>query len=241
MRGSIGAGLQRWLQAADPRLKILLAVAWGVLAWQVGGRGLLCYLGLLAVLSLSLLGLGEVRGRALLAGALLVAVWTLAKTGLELLSGTAGVWPAAAEGMLLGGRLLFLVLLGLCLAAATSPRSLGLGINSFIRPLAGKRSWQGALSLALMLHFLPYALRTLRQARLAVILRKDRLSWWSGYKLLPQTVMRVLGQKTWEQTVALAARGLDRPEAWDHRLPFRAPEWALGLAVLCLLTAALLL
>jgi biotin transport system permease protein len=233
--------MKQWLQGADPRLKILFAVAWGLLAWQVGGFGLLCYFGLLAVLSLALLGLGEVRGRALVAGALLVATWTLVKTGVELAAGAAGLWQAAAEGMLLGGRLLFLVLLGLCLAAATSPRSLGLGLTSFLRPLAGKRSWQGALSLALMLHFLPHALRTLRQARLAVILRRDRLSWWTGYKLLPQTVIRVLGQKTWEQTMALAARGLDGPEAWDHRLPFRIPEWTFGLSVLCLLAAGLLI
>lgn len=234
MRERVHQGLQR----ADPRLKIALAMAWGLLAWQAGAWGLLGYFGILAVLCLLLMGLGEIRGRILLAGAALAALWSVLKTGLELLAGAAEVWPAAAQGMLLGGRLLFLVLLGLCLAGTTSPRSLGLGINSFLRPVAGRRSWQGALGLALMLHFLPYALRTLRQAKLAVDLRKERLSWWTRYKLLAQTVLRVLGQKTWDQTMALAARGLDGPEAWDHPLAFRAWEWGLGLAFVCLAAAA---
>ncbi|RXF76972.1 cobalt transporter, partial [Desulfovibrio sp. DS-1] len=47
--------------------------------------------------------------------------------------------------------------------------------------------------------------------------------------LLPAAVLRILGQRTWTQTVAVAARGLDRPEAWRPDFPFRPVRWALAL------------
>jgi biotin transport system permease protein len=144
-------------------------------------------------------------------------------------------WPdgpllahAARESALLGTRLALLIGIGLALALAASPRALGLALVWLLRPVLGARAWQPALGVALMVHFLPMAQGTFTQISRAANLRGP-LPLRRRAVLLPAAVLRILGQRTWTQTVAVAARGLDRPEAWRPDFPFRPARWAMAL------------
>jgi biotin transport system permease protein len=227
------AKLQSRLLDLDPRLKIILAFAWGLLTWQVAGAPLALYLLGAIVLAWILMGYGAVQGRNLLHLAVLVLVWS----GVKALW---GLWDAAAmqqslfSSLVLGQRLAVLVLLGLCLTAVCSSRQMGLALDWFLRPLFRGKSWQVALALALMLHFLPLCLQTLRGVQTALSLRCAHLSLYSRYKHLVLASFRILAQRTWEQTLALSARGLDSSSAWRRPLPWSPKQWGLGLLALML-------
>jgi len=237
-----------WLALIDPRLKILLAGCFGVLAWHLSPTAL----GIVGICLWILCLRAEFFSRAhwpmLRSYGLFVLFWGLLKFGLDataLLHSPPPHAPllqqAAADAGLLAGRLGILIALGLILALSSSPRQLGLALSWFLRPLLGRNSWKTALSLALMIHFLPLAQRTLMQVREAMRLRRPKRSRWQCFLLVPQAVLRILAQKTWTQTVAVAARGLDNPEAWVPGFPPQPLVWAggslvagLGLALLYL-------
>jgi biotin transport system permease protein len=215
----------------DPRLKILLVLGLGVLTWRAGGTGVACYLTFALLAAAATFARGVHGKRQLKMLALVVLSWTGLKAGFELLDGAA--WgEAGAESLLLGGRLLVLVLLGLALTAATSTRQLGLAAGWFLRPVLGRRSWRAALGLALMVHFLPLTLRTLQQVNTTIRLRGQQLALPHRLGLLVKTTLRALSRKTWDQTVALAVRGLDREEMWRMRRPLEPAEWSAGAVLL---------
>lgn len=225
--------LQGLLLGLDPRLKIVLAFAWGLLTWQAAGVPLALYLLGAAVLAWILMGYGAVQGRNLLHLAVLVLAWS----GVKALW---GLWDAAStqqalfSSLVLGQRLAVLVLLGLALTAVCSSRQMGLALDWFLRPLLRGKSWQAALALSLMLHFLPLVLQTLRGVQTALSLRCSDLGVYSRYKHLVLASFRILAQRTWEQTLALSARGLDSSSAWRQPLPWNPRHWALGLLMLML-------
>ena len=134
----------------------------------------------------------------------------------------------AMDAALLGLRLCVLIGLGLLLALTTSPRQLGLALSWFLRPVLGKNAWKTALSLALMIHFLPLVQTTFAQVKQTIRLRQPKRSRWERVLLVTQATLRLLAQKTWSQTVAVAARGLDSPEAWVPHFPPQPLNWILG-------------
>ncbi len=219
----------------DPRLKICCAFCAGVLTWQAQW-------GLLGVFLLTVMGLawllqgyGAINLKTLRYLALLVVIWT----GIKALWGfwDTGPWQeTAAASLLLGQRLAVLVLLGLVLTALCSCRQLGLAFDWFLRPMLGRKSWQAALALALMLHFIPLCLQTLKGVQAAVYLRCGQSGLYVRYRLLVRATFRILAHKTWEQTLALYARGLDQEAAWREPLPFQPLQWALGFCLIFLAT-----
>ncbi len=214
---------------ADPRLKALLALWTGVLVWQAGLPGVLaCLAGMLCLAGLlsEFAGSTGLRLRVLLWP---IVFWMLLKTLLEFLK-QGPPWSAILlETSLLGSRLLVLLLLGLVLTWATSRTQLGLAVNWFLRPVLGpSRSWQGALAVSLMIHFIPLTLTTLSRVRQSILLRIEELPVTTRLVLWIRTTLRVLSNKTWDQTLALAARKLDQAGAWREKIPFRPLEWALG-------------
>lgn len=217
--------LRERILEADPRLKILLVLVLGVLTWRAGWAGVACYLGMALLATAVTFARGVHGKRQLRALALFVLFWTGLKAGFELLDGAE--WgEALGESALLGGRLLVLVLLGLTLSAAASMRQLGLAAGWFLRPLLGRRSWQAALGLALMIHFLPLTLRTLQQVRTSIRLRSPQVGLPRRLGLLVQTTLRVLSRRTWDQTVALAVRGLEREGMWRMHRPIEPLPWS---------------
>lgn len=205
-------------------------MAWGLLALSAGPAGLAAFaLPLAGVLGL-LAAHRPVNRDIIGAYVYFLAVWIVVKLALDLWSG-ASLTAAAGQAGLLGLRLGVLLLLGLALSLATSPRSLGLGVANLSRPFLGGKAWQAALALALFVHFLPLAWHSIKAVKTSFRVRGLALSWWRRLLLFCQALLRYWSQKTWRQTLALASRGLDGQEAWNRPLPMAPGQWLIGLAL----------
>jgi len=219
---------ERWLkrmQSSDARIKIMLSIVLGVCAWRAGPWALgLFFLttGLLAwtVAEISLFSRRQMKGLLLFVG-----VWTAVKAGMEIVAHNP-VW--LKESLILGVRLSVLVLVGLSLAALTSRVQVGRAVSSLFRPVFRDRSWQGAMSLALMIHFIPVTMGTMHSVQRTLSLRGHGLSVRQRLHLFVTTVMRNLSRSTWDQTMALAVRGLEEQKAWQQHQAFRVKEWIAG-------------
>lgn len=234
-RGAFG----RLILSVDARPKILLALLIGLSLWRLPeaallplalAGGWLCFS--LGGFARGYLGLWKV-------GLTFVLVWAGLKLGLDALAGASGE-AALRAGVALGLRLTVLLFFGLSLAMSASPRRLGIGLAWFLRPILGARSWQVALSLALMIHFLPLTWAAAAGLLQNLARRRPHCPWSLRLRLIPMALMRVMAQTTWDQAKAVAARRLDRPEAWLPDRPVRPCEWlAVTLPGLVLLLAAL--
>lgn len=232
--------LGRWLLQLDARPKIFLALLTGLVLWRLPEHALPLLTLAAALLCFSLGGFSREYRNLWKGGAVFVLTWTLLKLLLDILgTAAAGAAVAAAAGM--GLRLAMLLMLGLTLVLSASPRSLGVGLAWFLRPVLGQRSWRLALALAMMIHFLPLTWTSAAGLLQNLSRRRPKCPWRERLRLVPQALLRVMSQTTWNQTVAVAARGLDRPEAWQPEAPVRPVEWVLvlifglGLAALSLM------
>lgn len=231
----------------DPRLPLLLGLGHGLLVWRSGPLAL-CLTGglflLLTWLAGKPMGNGALAGRRgmLRAGLPFVLGWAGLKTAVLLWEGggdmtAPALAPALAEGALLGLRLCCLLLIGLFVTTWTSPLRLGQAARWLLRPLLGRRAWEIALALALMLHFMPLVWDTAGRIRLALRCRALPLSRPRQAAVLVGVLLRRLSQAAWTQTLAIAARHLDHDAAWRGRLGrgWRdAPWWMAALLSLAL-------
>lgn len=212
---------------ADPRPALLLATVYGMLVWHLPPAGL----ALVAAGTLAALLRPPLRHRAhpgFVRGVFtFIMLWTALKAGLDLLTPQPDLHRIAADAALFGARLGVLAGIGCALTLAVSPRQLGLALVWLLRPILGGKAWQPALALTLMVHFIPLTQQTVTQARLAATMRN--ISGLRRLMLIPAATLRLLGQRTWSQTVAVAARGLDRPEAWQPRFAPCPTQWACAL------------
>lgn len=223
-------------QELDPRLAFLTTAGLGLLVWRAGPVGV-CLLLALALCLVARVGRGRpLTWRALTGGALFALFWALLTflllgfgLGEEVVS---GLWPRLGLSALLGARLYCLVLLGLGLTSLVSSRRLGLGAASLARPVLGDRAWKLALSLALMVHFLPRVLACLGQGRRMLAMRAVRRPLHTRVALVLTGAVQSLARDAWNQTLALAARRLDRPEVWRERFDTPALQYALAALLL---------
>lgn len=221
----------------DTRAALAVTLAFGILSWRTGIIGLTLYALGLAWVCAGLAGFLRRNLAAFRTYALFTCFWMAAKLGMDWLR---GVDPAASlpETLLLGARLAVTLCLGLALAQSVSTHRLGLAVSWWLRPVLGRRAWKAALGLALMVRFLPLAWESGRQIRQAVDMRRSRsgrlLPWGRRVLVLPTALLRVMALKTWQQAMALAARGLDRPEAWRPDFDSAPLHW-LGAAVVIML------
>jgi len=163
-----------------------------------------------------------------------VLFWGAAKVGLDMLAGVVAA-DAVLGGIVVVIRLSALLLIGITLALSTSARSLGMAVAWALRPfIGGERAWRAALSLALMVHFLPLCLSTLEQVSAAFRSRLPSGSRRLRALVVPLAVIRGLGQKTWNQTLAVAGRGLDRAEAWEPDFAWASRDTLWGASVVIL-------
>ena len=201
----------------DTRASLAVVLALGVMAWRTGPAGLALYALGLAWACAGLTGFLRRNLAAFRTYLLFTCFWMAAKLAMDWLRGV-DVMTSLPETGLLGARLAVTLCLGLALAQSTSTHRLGLAVSWWLRPMLGKRAWKAALGLALMVRFLPLAWESGRQLKLAMRLRAAQsgrpLPWRVRALVLPTALLRVVAQKTWQQAMALAARGLDRPEAW---------------------------
>lgn len=208
-------GVAEAVRSLDPRLKMGVALALGPGLWVLAPP-------LVALLALLLLGVVVALSAAQPLGRKMVrslfvftAAWVAVKVVLDAVSGLPLVDIALGGGEL-ALRLVSLLLLGISLAFSTSPRSLGLAVSWALRPfIGGERAWKVALSLALMVHFLPICLETMVQVRSTLERRCPKRTLKDRLTIVPQAILRNLGQKTWNQTLAVAGRGLESGDAWQ--------------------------
>jgi biotin transport system permease protein len=226
------------LAEADGRVVLLLALLFGVLVWRAGAAANVAYAGFFAGV---LASTGATRGDALR-----IARWTgtfaLGWGGVKLaIDLWDGVAPRAAleDVGLLCVRLAGLLLLGGAVSALLTPRALGLALASLTRPVLRGRTWTVSLALLLMVHFVPRALSAFEGARAALRVRRIPVSRLRGLVIVLETGVRNLARMTWDQTLAIAARRLDGPDAWSDAPPPRPLHWAAGagIAALALLAA----
>lgn len=219
----------RGLSGVDPRIKLVVALSLGVMVWQASWPGLLIYSLFLGAIVFTYRHYWP-GNRALLRTYVgFVCFWSLAKFLLSLV-GTQGWQDAAIGASLVAGRISCLLLLGAALTMTTSSRSLGMGLSSLLRPVLGKeRAWRTALAFALMVHFLPLTWRTVEQVRETIRRRCPRISVWQRIPLMVQAILRNLGRLTWDQSLAIAGRGLDQSEAWNIDFPMQYAQWGVGI------------
>ncbi len=226
------------VRGLDPRLKLGAALVLGPSLWKV-------HVGAAAVCALILLGLvpllspSRPQGMRMVKGLLFfVFLWVAVKVGVDAVTGVPSEYIIADAGQL-AVRLSGLVLLGLALALSTSARTMGLAVSWGLRPLVGReRAWRVALSLALMVHFLPICLSTALGVRDVLDRRCPGVGGLMKARVVPRAVIRNLGQRTWNQTLAVASRGLEGPEAWEPDFAWTGRDtFGAGLAIifLCLL------
>ncbi len=232
-KGALG----RFLLDMDVRPKILLALLTGLSLWRLPDVALPVLALGAGLLLFSLGGFARVYLRLWKGGAAFVLAWTALKFLLDLLGPVAATTAlTAAAG--LGMRLTTLLLLGLTLALSATPHALGLGLAWFLRPVLGQQAWRVAMALALMIHFLPLTWTSAAGLLQNLSRRWPDCPWHRRIRLVSQALLRVMSQSTWKQTLALAARGLDRPGAWRLDQPIRIMQWAAalvpGLALLAL-------
>lgn len=226
------------LRSLDPRLKLVIALFLGPGMWLLPPVSVAICLGFLAptVFALSRSQpLGSKMVRSLFT---FILFWVVLKAFLDGISGLSLATLLIQSGEL-GIRLTGLLLLGLGLAMSTSARALGMAVSWALKPfIGGERAWKIALSLALMVHFLPMCLSTMTQVKETVASRCPHFGFRQKMVLIPQVVLRSLGQKTWNQTLAVAGRGLENAEAWAPDFTWQQRDTACALSA-CLMIALL--
>jgi biotin transport system permease protein len=229
-------GVAGWTRSLDPRLKLAAALLVGPALWRVPVSAATVAAVFLLLLT-RFLAAGQPGGRKMARSLLtFILFWVAAKAVLD---GITGVPPEymASDALQLAVRLAALLMLGLSLALSTSARALGLAVAWALGPLLGReRAWRTALALSLMVHFLPICLSALNGVREAAALRFPDAGFFRRMGIVPQAVIRSLGQRTWNQTLAVACRGLDRAEAWKPDFDWSGKDWAgavLLLPIVC--------
>ena len=228
------------LRAFDARVALLLALLFGALVWRAGLAGNLAYGALFAAV---LVAAGATRAdarRLARSAAAFALLWASVKLALDLGAGLPAR-GALASAALLSVRLGALLLMGAALGALVTPRALGLALASLVRPVLGRRAWTAALAVSLMVHFIPRALAAFEGARRALRVRRVRVSRTRALVLVSRAGARNLAGITWDQTLAIAARRLDGPEAWAAAPPPRPRDWLAGIGVAALAVGAALL
>jgi len=213
------------VRSLDPRLKLAAALLVGPGLWKVpmpAATG--CALFLLFLVWF--LAAGHPGGGKMVRSLLFfVFFWVAVKVLLDAVSGVP-VEHIASDAAQLAVRLVALLMLGLSLALSTSARALGLAVAWPLRPFMGReRAWRIALALSLMVHFLPVSLSTFTGVREVAARRFPEAGFFRRMRMIPQAVVRNLGQKTWNQTLAIACRGLDRAGAWEPDFTWTGRDW----------------
>jgi len=223
-----------YIRGLDPRLKMAAALALGPALWKIHifSVSICCLLLIGMVWRLAAIQpLGAKMIRSLM---VFVLFWMGIKVVLDGLTGVP-LDHVAFDALQLGVRLVALLMLGLALSLSTSPRSLGLAVSWVLRPLIGQeRAWRMALSLALMIHFLPTCLSTMNGVRDVARQRCPDMGLVGRFRMVPQAIIRNLGQKTWNQTLAVACRGVDSAESWAPDFTWTGRDTYVGFVLIAL-------
>ena len=208
----------------DARLLLIVALASGALIWRLPWQWLMPFAAFWTALTLVSGALRKIRPSILRGYALFFIFWT----GLKLILDIIGlIWqssplvpqtcgPILAQAGILGARLIAMGAVGVFIVGVADARKLSLAFAWLLKPILRQNAWKAALAMTLMLRFIPLTQRILRNSRTAVRLRCESLSVRRRLGLLVGASLSLLAKQTWTQTIAVACRGLDRPEAWEE-------------------------
>jgi biotin transport system permease protein len=221
----------------DGRVVLLVALLFGVLVWRAGLAANALYAAFFAAVLASAGATVADAARLARWAAGFALAWGGVKYGVDVLG---GVPQREALGgvALLVVRLVVLLLLGGAVSALVTPHALGVALAGLTRPVLGRRAWSVSLALLLMVHFIPRALAVFEAARAALRVRRVEAPRLRALVIVLEAGTRNLARMTWDQTLAVAARRLDGPEAWAEAIPLRPLEWCAGAAVAVLAGAA---
>jgi len=231
----------QYIRSLDPRLKMVAALLLGPAIWLLPPF----VLGIMTILLFPIvvaLTASQPLGSKMLRSILSFLVfWVILKSTLDGLSGVP-IDMIVVDSGILGLRLACLILLGLSLALSTSARSLGLAISWAITPFVGReRGWKVALSLALVVHFLPQCLSTMNRVQETTSRRCPDFGFFRRMTIIPQAALRGLGQKTWNQTLAIAGRRLDDAEGWQPDFVWSSRDTLCSVVLISCLISFLIL
>ena len=235
----------------DPRLALGLTLAASLCVWHAGWLGLCAYAAVLLYVwhragtpRLAPQGTVARTARFCLFWATITWAFTLSEVlpplpwaDLSALPHALGkalppaLWVTLPGAALLLCRLALLMAFALSLTLHLSPHALAQAAVWFVAPLLGKNAWKPALSLALMVHYLPAMHSAAHAVRLAAMVRglpQQGFAYWKN--ALPH-MFRLLYSRTMQQAMAIASRGLDTNSAWLTLPPLARQETAMALGV----------
>ncbi|MDR1577670.1 MAG: hypothetical protein LBT86_05525 [Deltaproteobacteria bacterium] len=236
----LAQAIQTWLTARDSRLLVAALSLSGLVAWNLTWRYwpiVALFWGLALIPTLTAFQLYPQARGALLAYGLFVLFWIIAQFVLYAWDKPGQTLAAFYLASGLGIKLLTLLGLAMTMPLAATPITLGRASAWFLEKLAtpwlwlkrlfprGKKKadsgqtpfWRVSLALTLMMAFFPRALRTARELQLSLKRRAPFLPLPKKIKFLGLALLRVVSSQTWEITLAIVSRDLDRPEPWRWR------------------------
>ncbi len=197
----------------DPRLIIAMATLCGVLVWTLPPLFLA-----LPVLA-SIMGCIVVQKRISLtlvkAGCIMALAWGVGKFIADTLLLNMGMEQRLVEAALLTTRLASSVALGLILSAATSPLGLALAVAWALRPILGSRHWKPALTLMVMITWLPRCHDVLSETWAMLQRRAPKMPLHQKLAFLGKAVLHRLEQESLYRSIALVLRNLTTSTAWN--------------------------
>ena len=245
------------LPVRDPRLALGVALAASLCVWHAGWPGLCAY-AVVLIFFWQRAGTRHLAPQGTLARTVRFCLfWTAITWGFTLSEALPPIgwsdfsiltetlrtalppafWTTLPGAALLLCRLALLMAFALSLTLHLSPHALGRAAVWFTAPLLGKNAWKPALSLALMVHYLPAIHSATHAVRLAARVRglpERGFAYWKN--ALPH-LFRLLYSRTMQQAMAIASRGLDTNGAWLTLPPLDRKETAMALGLVLFFAA----
>lgn len=198
-----------------PRIVIRTVFFLGVSAWYLpgivaGGLAVIC------VLTALFLGAYKRLYRKLLLAYLgFTLLWSLGRFGFALYNG-----QGVAEGLLLAldltARIMILAGVGTSLLLLLTPCRIAKEAGLSVKWFMPKSFWKLSLALLIMLSYFEVALTAWKGLSQTIALRAGSLPLHQKMRIAGVALLRILTQQTWDRTLAVASRKLDRPKAWEE-------------------------
>ena len=226
----------------DPRLLVALVSFGGVLAWVLPWQWGAVFFILACIVTLAAITTLPAVRAAFAAYGLFLLLWMVSQFCLYLFEYPGQVGPALAEASDLGRRLFTLLGLALAMPLATTPLVIARTLNWYltwltkpeevicakvlrgkVQPMFAGSVWRAALALCLMMAFFPSSMRAVGALKKTLFLRAPHLPLHKKVVFMGLALLRVVSSRTWDMTLAITSRNMDRPGPWGWRKPLR-PE-----------------
>ena len=143
-----------------------------------------------------------------------ILFWAAGRFCLVLYNGQS-VDVACREAADFGCRLCFIGQVGIWLLVIFTPYKLARQVGKSFKKILPTQFWKLSLALLLMLSFLQEARVSWLGLNQTLSLRGQNLSFFRRLIVLAAGILRILSRQTWDRALAVVARKLDNPAAWE--------------------------